>query len=151
MLLFILTTVLPILIGIGLMISAKIVGIKEGKENSWRYDEPYPALDYIRGGIGLGFIIAFGFILFIESIILFCNRLPVHEQVYYEDMVEQREILEYRLENEDATLNGNNELYNDILDFNKDLRKHKTYSDSIWIGWFYNQKIQEIDYIDLYA
>ncbi len=146
MLLFILTTVLPILIGIGLMISAKIMRNKDNKEHGW---DAYSVLDYIRGSIGLGLVIVFGIALFIESILLFCNRLPSFEQLHYEDMVEQREILEYRLENEDATLNGNNELYNDVLYFNKDLRKHKTYSDSIWIGCFFNQKIHEIEYIEL--
>lgn len=148
MLLFIVTAILPILIGIGLIISANVIARKEEKE----YGHPkgwYPIEEYERGMFGIVCIVAGIVIAVIELIVILSIRLPIPEKMEYDKMVIQRDILEYRLDNEAATLNGNSELYNDIYDFNKILYNHKTLSNDIWLGWFCNQKIQNIDYIEL--
>jgi hypothetical protein len=40
-------------------------------------------------------------------------------------------------------------LYSDIVEFNNELRSDKTYSDNIWINWFFNDKVATIDYIEI--
>lgn len=40
-------------------------------------------------------------------------------------------------------------LYSEIVDFNNELRGHKHYSDNLWIGIFFNDKIANIEYIDI--
>lgn len=66
----------------------------------------------------------------------------------YEDKVAERQMLEYRIENyEDAV--GNELLYDDIVEFNKDLRHTKRFYNSPWTNWFNNWKVAEIDYIGI--
>lgn len=67
----------------------------------------------------------------------------------YQDMLYQREVLEYRLSHEEENTIGNELLYSDIVEFNNELRSDKTYSDNIWINWFFNDKVATIDYIEI--
>lgn len=67
----------------------------------------------------------------------------------YQDMLYQREVLEYRLNHEEENTIGNELLYSDIVEFNNELRNDKTYSDNIWINWFFNDKVATIDYIEI--
>lgn len=146
MILFILTLVV-LLVGIGLLIVARIKAHKKDKE--WGTEHYWEITDFTVGGYGLALNITGCILLFFELIILLCTRLPVEEQRYYEEMKMEREIIVYRLENEDAILNGNTDLYDDLSSFNNEVRNHKMMSDNIWIGMFFNQKIQDLEYIDL--
>ena len=67
----------------------------------------------------------------------------------YQDMLYQRRVLEYRLSHEEENTIGNELLYSDIVEFNNELRSDKTYSDNIWINWFFNDKVATIDYIEI--
>lgn len=67
----------------------------------------------------------------------------------YQDMLYQRKVLEYRLSHEEENTIGNELLYSDIVEFNNELRSDKTYSDNIWINWFFNDKVATIDYIEI--
>ena len=44
---------------------------------------------------------------------------------------------------------GNEMLYNDVVEFNNELRRIKKWANSPWVSWFYNQKIASIDYIEI--
>lgn len=70
---------------------------------------------------------------------------------FYTDLVEERELIEYRLEqiDNDKNLLVNGGTYEDLLDYNSTIRTYKTYSDNFWIGWLYADKIAELDYIEL--
>ena len=70
---------------------------------------------------------------------------------FYTDLVEKRELVEYRLEqiSNDKNLLVNGGTYEDLLDYNSTIRSYKTYSDNFWIGWFYADNIAKLDYIPL--
>lgn len=67
----------------------------------------------------------------------------------YQKVLYQKEVLEYRMENESGNTVGNELLYNDIVEFNNDLRDIKRYAASPWTNWFNNAKIATIDYIEI--
>lgn len=68
--------------------------------------------------------------------------------VDYQNNLERREMIVYRLENQDDNLVGNELLYQEIRDFNEDLRYHKKWANNPWLNWFYNEKNATFDYID---
>lgn len=84
---------------------------------------------------------------------LFCGGLALRTQIpkqkNYEEALYRKQVIEYRLKNQHQNLIGNELLYNDIVEFNNELRVHKRYSDSFWIGAFHNDKIATIDYIEI--
>lgn len=68
----------------------------------------------------------------------------------YQNKLHERDMLEYRIEHMEENITGNEMLYNDIVDFNNDLRTTKRWANSPWTNWFNNQKIADnIDYIEL--
>lgn len=69
----------------------------------------------------------------------------------YADLVEERELIEYRLEQigNDKNLMVNGGTYEDLSDYNSTIRSYKTYSNNFWIGWLYANKIAKLDYISL--
>ena len=70
------------------------------------------------------------------------------KQQSYERMLYEKSILEYRLENEINTV-GNEMLYNDIVEFNKELRSTKYWSKNFWTNWYNNDLVANIDYIEI--
>lgn len=73
----------------------------------------------------------------------------INADLDYEKTIYERDVLEYRLEHSDENMVGNELLYNDIVEFNNRLRHTKEWADSPWISWFFNQKIADIEYIEL--
>lgn len=67
----------------------------------------------------------------------------------YQNKLYEKSVLEYRLENKEENTIGNELLYNDIVEFNNELRQTKKYSNSLWTNWFNNDKIATIDYIEI--
>ena len=84
---------------------------------------------------------------------LFCGGLALGTQIpkqkNYEEALYKKQVIEYRIENQHQNLVGNELLFDDIVEFNNDLRNHKRYCDSFWIGIFHNDKIATIDYIEI--
>lgn len=68
------------------------------------------------------------------------------KNVEYDKKLHEKELLEYRLKNEQ--LPGNELLFKDITKFNNEIREIKYYSNSFVVGIFYNEKIATIDYIN---
>ena len=108
----------------------------------------YEAESIITAISGVTIFMSF-FLLIISLIVIMFVQIPAQKD--YEAMLYEKEVLEYRLENQDNVLNGNELLYQDITEFNNDLRNCKYWADNLWLNWFFNQKIATIDYIDLYA
>lgn len=73
----------------------------------------------------------------------------VNYDISYQNKLYEKEMLEYRIEQIDEDITGNEMLYNDIVEFNNDLRHTKKWANNLWTNWFYNQKIASIDYVEL--
>jgi hypothetical protein len=100
----------------------------------------------------------------LSAIILFCSifgMLVTHIGAYgrYEVQIMKQQVIEYRLDRieegfyEDFMLNGEigtlESTYSDLIEFNATIIPAKTYGDSFWIGWFYNQYYKDIELITL--
>ena len=96
--------------------------------------------------IGLPLAFTGGVALICSLVIICCVHIP--KDANYENNAERREMLVYRLEHQEEGLVGNELLYQEIRDFNEDLRYHKKYCDSPWLGWFFNERNATFDYID---
>ena len=70
-------------------------------------------------------------------------------EVRYENKIYEKEMLEYRIEHYESIAVGNELLFDDIVEFNNDLRVTKKWAASPWMNWFYNHKIATIEYINL--
>ena len=84
-------------------------------------------------------------VLFIASIVLGIMRADDKDE--YNQLVYQKEVLEYRLDNEE--LAGNELLWKDITDFNNEIRSKKYWLNNPWTSWYNNPLISEIDYIEI--
>jgi hypothetical protein len=75
----------------------------------------------------------------------------VYDEQYYQETMFEREAIVYRLEHIDTeqNLNINGGVYDDVIEFNKNLLSHKTWTHNPWIGSQWPDKIAEIDYIEL--
>lgn len=78
-----------------------------------------------------------------------CGNEKLNGDIEYKNAYYQREVLEYRLENIEKNNVGNEYLYNDIVEFNNSLRSTKKWANNSWTNWFNNQRIAELDYIEL--
>lgn len=98
---------------------------------------------------GIGIVLAlFGLfgVLFAGSAIIDVN---VNKDIYYQNTIYEKEMLEYRIDNMEDNIVGNEMLYNDIVEFNNSLRGVKKWANSLWTNWFFNEDIATIDYIEL--
>ena len=69
--------------------------------------------------------------------------------VAYQNALHEKEMLEYRIEHMEENITGNEMLYNDIVEFNNNLRETKKWANSPWFNWFYNQDIAAMGYVVL--
>lgn len=98
-------------------------------------------------GVGiLLVIIAFFSTIFVGVGII---NTQANKDVYYQNVIYEKEMLEYRIDNMEDNIIGNEMLYNDIVEFNNGLRSTKKWANSPWTNWMYNQDIATIDYIEL--
>lgn len=72
-----------------------------------------------------------------------------NKDVNYQNKLYEREMLEYRIDNIEDDVVGNEMLYNDIVEFNNELRAEKKWANNPWTNWFCNKDIAAIDYIEL--
>ena len=82
-------------------------------------------------------------------IIIGIISVQISKDVDYQNVLYEREMLEYRIDNMDEDIVGNEMLYNDIVEFNNELRSVKKWATNPWTNWFNNQDIATIDYIEL--
>ena len=96
--------------------------------------------------ISIMFVILFGVSLVVEIPIVLVEQIPAQKN--YEKFLIEKEMLEYRLENDNLGI-GNELLYKDIVEFNQELKDIKYYANNPWTNWFVNGYIAEIDYIEI--
>lgn len=108
--------------------------------NNWRC----PDLVWETGAIltASGIIVS----LFVFGFIISAN---VNKDIDYQNAMYEREMLEYRIDNMEENIVGNEMLYNDIVEFNNELRNVKKWANNPWTNWFYNKDVATIDYIEL--
>lgn len=91
----------------------------------------------------------FGAIAFVVLLIVyFCIAIPADGD--YAQNIQRREALVYQLENNMYSNDneiGKFELYSQIKEFNEDLAVGKAMMDNIWIGCFFPDFYENIDYI----
>lgn len=123
------------LITIGIIIAAVIFWIVENKVyEDWAFIVAM-SLTMI-GALALIFV----------SVGIISNK--VNEDIDYQNALHEKEVIEYRIDNMEDNIVGNEMLYNDIVEFNNELRSVKKWANNPWTNWFNNQKIATIDYIE---
>lgn len=95
-------------------------------------------------GVVMSFIGMLGTLI---SVILICLVQPT-KQTDYEQMLYKKEVLEYRVEHQEDNIVGNELLYQEIVEFNNQLRTNKRFANNIWINWFVNDLVATIEYVD---
>lgn len=111
--------------------------------NDW-FDIRYQ-FDFVEFA-SISLICIFGISLAVEIPIVLAEQIPAQKN--YEKFLIEKEMLEYRLENDNLGI-GNELLYHDIVEFNQELKDVKYYANNPWTNWFVNGYIAEIDYIEL--
>lgn len=86
------------------------------------------------------------FFMFVGADIL---RVKINEDIDYQSALYEKEVIEYRIDNMSDNVVGNEMLYNDVVEFNNELRRIKKWANNPWVNLFYNQKIASIDYIEI--
>lgn len=84
--------------------------------------------------------------LFVGGFIIDTN---CNKDIKYQNTLYEREMLEYRIDNMNNDIVGNEMLYNDIVEFNNELRSVKKWANNPWTNWFNNTDVATIDYIEL--
>lgn len=82
-------------------------------------------------------------------ILAFIMTININRDIDYQNKLYEREMLEYRIEKMEENITGNEMLYNDIVEFNNELRSTKKWANNPWTNWFNNQDIATIDYIEI--
>ena len=117
-------------VGIGLLVCYKMRKAKD-----------FP-LDIIGGVILIvGFAIAFSC-----SLLIIKNN--VIKEVDFEKVLYEKKTIEYRIEHQEDNIVGNELLYEDIVEFNNNLRLTKYWVNNPWTNWFNNDKVAQLDYIE---
>lgn len=132
-------------VGIGLFVFYKVCDTKCCKTTKTRrfciaVSNSY--LDLISGVIlVLGAITTFAC-----SMVMLENTIS--KQVDYEKALYTKKTIEYRIEHKEDNVVGNELLYNDIVEFNNELRNIKYWVNNPWTSWFNNDKVAQLDYIE---
>ena len=117
-----------------------IIGVRDTYNFSWQTKDVLQNI-----GIMLTLIGIFAEIICIAGIII--NRIDY--DIDYQNVLYEREVLEYRLDHREDNFPGNEMLYDDIVNFNNKLRSQKKWANNPWTNWFNNEKIAALDYIEL--
>lgn len=76
-------------------------------------------------------------------------HVKINEDIDYQSALYEKEVIEYRIDNMSDNIVGNEMLYNDVVEFNNELRRIKKWANNPWVNLLYNQKIASIDYIEI--
>jgi len=104
-----------------------------------RFDFFFYSIPEILTALGGACLVASTFIGFVVQI----SKEDEYQSTFYE-----KKMLEYRLSEEKNVMN-NDFLYASIVEFNSKIAREKRYSDSPWIGLYFNDKIAAIEYIEI--
>ena len=126
---------LSILIIIALFILGIILIKKDSYDSSW------------KGVVGIGLVVCMG--VGIALCALSAISVQINKDVEYQNRLHEKEMLEYRIDNMNEDIVGNEMLYNDIVAFNNGLRQIKKWANNPFTNWFYVQEVATIDYVEL--
>lgn len=99
----------------------------------------------------IGWILVIIGIIFSFVAVIGIAKNVVNYDLEYQNVLHEKEMLEYRIEHMEENVIGNEMLYNDIIEFNNELRSIKKWANNLWTNWFNNQNIASIDYINLWS
>lgn len=123
------------LITIGILIGGIILVVKDYYNVGWRFM------------LGAS-LMTVGIIALIPvSVLLIKNQIA--KDVDYQNALHKKQMLEYRIDNMEENIVGNEMLYNDIVEFNNELRSTKKWANNPWTNWFSNEDIATIEYIEI--
>lgn len=97
-----------------------------------------------------GMIIILGIIACLFAGVFIVSK-AISYDLNYQNVLHEKEMLEYRIEHMEENITGNEMLYNDIVEFNNELRSQKKWANNPWTNWFNNKDIASLDYIELDA
>lgn len=126
---------LSILIIIALFMLGIILIKKDSDGSSW------------KGVVGIGLVVCMG--VGIALCAFSTISVQINKDVEYQNRLHEKEMLEYRIDNMNEDIVGNEMLYNDIVAFNNELRQIKKWANNPFTNWFYVQEIATIDYVEL--
>ena len=128
------------LITLGLIVAGILLTIigKRMKRYSTRYNVRFIGQLMIATGIAVSFVMA---ALMVSN--------TVNYDLSYQNTMYEKGMLEYRIEHMEENITGNEMLYNDIVEFNNNLRDVKKWANNPWTNWFNNAKVASIDYIEI--
>lgn len=98
-------------------------------------------------GLGVFLAILSGFLSLLAGIVIIDAQ--ANEDVCYQNKLHEREVLEYRIDNMEDDIVGNEMLYNDIVEFNNSLRSVKKWANNPFTNWFCAEDVATIDYIEI--
>lgn len=98
-------------------------------------------------GAGIMLVVVFSLIGVVLGVMIIGTQSTW--ELDYENKIYEKQVLEYRLEQVDDNITGNEMLYNDIVAFNNGLRETKRWANSPWTNWFFNTDVATIDYIEI--
>ena len=98
--------------------------------------------------VGIGMSILMGMAVIGLCVAMMGIHLPSN-QVQYNRTKMEYDMLQYRVEHIEDNNVGNELLYNDIVEFNKELYDIKRMANNKWINWFVVEQIAELDYIKI--
>ena len=130
------------LIGLGLLVAGIVLAIIYNRV----YFKEY-SVECTIMGLSVAFILI-GVMATIFAASFVMANVSTYD-VDYQNKLHEKEMLEYRIEHMEENITGNEMLYNDIVEFNNELRSTKKWANSPWTNWFNNQDIASIDYIEL--
>ena len=111
------------------------------KSNSY-YDD-----GWMFGAI-IGWVI--GGVLTIVAIVSIIIAVAQND-IITENLIAKRDAIMYRLEqcDEDNNVMINGGVYEDLIEYNAEVRRHKRWTHDPWVGWFYSDGPAELEYIIL--
>ena len=126
----------------GIMFVIGLILFLKYRKDSWDHE----------GTVTIGITLMFigGAIILICGILCLCFAATA--DLDYANMVEKRDAIIYRLEQieNEQNLLVNGGVYDDIVEYNNEIRKYKKYgSSNPWTNWFNPAPIDKLDYIKL--
>lgn len=116
----------------------------------WRYQT---RKHYWQGG---GWAVSAFMCIMLGSICVICATTgiidaAINNDIRTENLVEQRNVIEYRLDQSDKDTNimVNGGVYQDIVEYNNTIRKYKKWSNNLWVNWFWSKGPAALEYIEL--
>ncbi|MFP4698659.1 MAG: hypothetical protein ACLFMO_08140 [Eubacteriales bacterium] len=124
---------------------------------AWLIDRAeYVTLEGLQiASVLIGIIAAFA--IFVSAIAALAIQIPKVPD--YQDFEMRRDIVESKINRiEDTEINKNNiingdfgsleETYNEAQDINDIIIRSRYWSDSLWLGWYYNDLVGELELIE---